>query len=94
MARRLASYFVEYVADPYAQQLVAGRTMATYEGEICMPERYVREELESVSKNFDRFNVINGWVMPDHLAQHSPDAIAFAFLDMDVINPRRTCSSC
>ena len=69
-------------------------TMATYEGEICMPERYVREELESVSKNFDRFNVINGWVMPDHLAQHSPDAIAFALLDMDVINPRRTCSSC
>ena len=22
--------------------------------------------------------------------EHSPDAIAFAFLDMDVINPRRT----
>ncbi|MEI6037772.1 MAG: hypothetical protein WCQ91_07610 [Planctomycetota bacterium] len=79
VARRLASYCVEYFAEPYAQQLVAGRgdrtfwfydsfqglpkphekdvlihdifnkgTVTAYEGEICMPERYVREKLESV----------------------------------------------
>jgi hypothetical protein len=58
-------------------------TMAAYEGEICMPERYVREELESVSSNFDRFNIMKGWITPELLVQHSPDAIAFAFLDMD-----------
>ena len=58
-------------------------TMVDYEGAICMPERYVRGELESVSKKSDRFNVIKGWITPEHLAQHSPDAIAFAFLDMD-----------
>jgi len=83
-----------YEKDVLIHDIFNKGTMAAYEGEICMPERYVREKLESVSKNSDRFNIINGWVTPDHLAQHSPDAIAFAFLDMDVINPRRTCSSC
>lgn len=58
-------------------------TMAAYEGEISMPEKYVREELESVSRAPDRFNIVKGWITPELLARHSPDVIAFAFLDMD-----------
>ena len=58
-------------------------SMAAYEGEISMPEKYVWEELESVSEDAGRFAIIKGWITPDLLARHSPNAIAFAFLDMD-----------
>jgi len=58
-------------------------TMAAYEGEISMPEQYVRSELESVTSNFDRLSIIKGWITPELLARNSPETVAFAFLDMD-----------
>lgn len=58
-------------------------TIAAYEGEISIPERYVTAELQSVTPNMEHFRIVKGWINLDSLKAQSPDQISFAYLDMD-----------
>ena len=58
-------------------------SMSAYAGSISFPEHIVTTELLSVSADVSRFKINKGWITADSLKEHSPDRIAFAYLDMD-----------
>lgn len=69
--------------DVLLNDIFAKGSIENYEGEISIPEEYVRQELLSVSSECDYFRIQKGWITKESLESHSPEQIGFAYLDMD-----------
>jgi O-methyltransferase len=58
-----------------------------YKGTMCHPEESVRACVESVAFPKDRLHIIKGFVEETLTDGNLPEAVAFAFLDMDFYEP-------